>query len=268
MDYQKIVELVIDTGRMLLEDHPDLGIRKKGRADFVTVMDVTVQKTLEKALAELHPSIIFMAEEQDRIAIDHEKEYWILDPIDGTQNFIRNVGMSAISLAHYAAGSLRFGVVYNPFTGEVFYGERGHGARLRNLFLGTKEKLSVTDTEKLADSLLAIGTSPYDRQFAETNFPMFQELFSKSLDVRRGGSAALDICYVAAGRYDGYVERNLKPWDMAAGTLILEEAGGSVTDYTGKPYVIGGNLDIIATNGRIREEITGIVRKHWPAEKL
>jgi myo-inositol-1(or 4)-monophosphatase len=252
--YKDIISIVEGTQRLLLDDR-ELEVRAKGRADFVTQVDVAVQEYLRRALKKIAPEVILIAEEQERVYIEEGKAYWILDPIDGTQNFIRHVGLSAVSLAYYAEGALQFGVIFNPFTKETFSAIRGKGAFLNG------QPMQVTDTATLADSLMAIGTSPYDRQLIPQNWALFQKIHSCCLDVRRSGSAALDLAYVAAGRYDGYFERNLKPWDMAAGILLVQEAGGHVTDYTGKAIDVNYNSDICAANGKINKELLAVIGK-------
>ena len=257
MDYPTIIEIVTSTKTLLL--HPgNFSVSAKGRADFVTNVDVEVQRYLQEHLASLYPDVIMLAEEQERLTIEEDKAYWILDPIDGTQNFIRQMQCSAVSLAYYAEGSLQFGVIYNPFTDEVFHAVKDEGA-----FLG-RTPLQVTKNATLGQSMVSIGTSPYDRQYTEKNWPFFQDVFSRVLDVRRSGSAALDLAYVAAGRLDGYVERNLKPWDMAAGLLLISEAGGQATNYHGELPDVNANEDICAGNGLINGQLLDLIKKHWP----
>lgn len=153
MDYPTIIEIVTSTKTLLL--HPgNFSVSAKGRADFVTNVDVEVQRYLQEHLASLYPDVIMLAEEQERLTIEEDKAYWILDPIDGTQNFIRQMQCSAVSLAYYAEGSLQFGVIYNPFTDEVFHAVKDEGA-----FLG-RTPLQVTKNATLAQSLVSIGTSP------------------------------------------------------------------------------------------------------------
>ena len=256
--YEKeLEEIVRSAGAMLIENIGTLQITKKGRANFVTQMDVAVQEYIRKKLYELDPTVILLAEEQENAAPQPNRSYWILDPIDGTQNFIRHLGMSAIALAHYDSGVLQTGLVYNPFTEELFFASSGNGAFLNG------NALSVTDTETLDDSLIVIGTSPYDRQFTTTNFALWQDIFEHTLDIRRTGSACLDLAYVAAGRFDGYFERNLKPWDMAAGILLVEESGGIVTDYRGDMVAVLKNSDICAGSPEIHKRLIKKIQHYW-----
>lgn len=254
---KEIIELVRSTHDMLTEEK-NLEITAKGRANFVTQMDVAVQEYMRTQLQEIDRDVTLLSEEQDNSQVmDPDGRYWILDPIDGTQNFIRHFDMSAVSLAYYAQGTLQAAVVYNPFTDELFHATRGGGA-----FLNGKP-IHVTGNGALSHCLVAIGTSPYDRQYTEKNFPLFQAMYSQCLDIRRTGSACLDLAYVAAGRTDIYFERNLKPWDMAAGILLVEEAGGRVTTYDGQVPDVLHNEHIIATNGLVHDETARIIHQYW-----
>ena len=254
---REMIELVRSTRDMLTEEK-ELEITAKGRANFVTQMDVAVQEYKRTKLHDIDDGVLLLSEEQDNSQVsDPDGRYWILDPIDGTQNFIRHFDMSAVSLAYYAQGLLQTAVVYNPFTDELFHAVRGGGA-----FLNDKP-IHVTGNSALSQCLVAIGTSPYDRQYTEKNFPLFQNMYSRCLDIRRTGSACLDLAYVAAGRTDIYFERNLKPWDMAAGILLVEEAGGKVTTYDGQTPDVLHNEHIIATNGLVHEDTARIIHQHW-----
>lgn len=164
---REMIELVRSTRDMLTEEK-ELEITAKGRANFVTQMDVAVQEYMRTKLHDIDDGVLLLSEEQDNSQVsDPDGRYWILDPIDGTQNFIRHFDMSAVSLAYYAQGLLQTAVVYNPFTDELFHAVRGGGA-----FLNDKP-IHVTGNSALSQCLVAIGTSPYDRQYTEKNFPLF-----------------------------------------------------------------------------------------------
>ena len=188
----------------------------------------------------------FLAEEQENPDYSG-KPAWILDPIDGTTNLIHDYRMSAVSLAFYDGREVVFGAVYNPFTEELFTAEKGKGA-----FLNGK-LIRCTETQAIGSCLAAIGTAPYYKEEAAQNFERFQKVFLACQDIRRSGSAALDLCYVACGRIDAYFERHLKPWDYAAGLLLVWEAGGCVTDWQGKALDVTRRNDVLATNGRVHE---------------
>lgn len=253
MNPDKIIQLVHETRPLIMDTENTHKITIKGQADFVTRVDTSVQQFIQKALAGLYPDIQFIGEEDHMNTIDPSRPAWILDPIDGTTNLIYDFQHSAVSLGYYENGRIQLGVVYNPFTEETFHAVRDQGAYLNG------HPIHCNPTEHMADSLISIGTSPYDREMAAQNFKVFQKIFEHSLDIRRTGSAALDLSYVACGRLDGYIERNLKPWDFAAGALILEEAGGKITNYQKQPVDYCKNQDILASNGHIHDEIAALL---------
>ncbi|MGI6006108.1 MAG: inositol monophosphatase family protein [Ruminococcus sp.] len=239
-----------------IDREDSLKIAEKGFANYVTEVDMNVQKFIEKRLKELAPSIQFMGEEKNNDDIDFTKPVWILDPVDGTSNLIHDLRNSVISLALYSGKELVMGVVCHLFADEIFYAEKGKGA-----FLNGKP-VHVSKTDDFSRSLVSIGTSPYVKELAEDNFEAFKVIFQNCEDIRRLGSAALDLAYVAAGRLEAYLEKRLNPWDFAAGVLLVQEAGGSVTDYSGRPVDVTRAGDIFAGNGiidkRIRRELL-----HW-----
>lgn len=226
-------------------------VSEKGRADFVTSVDTGVQDFLERELLARYPGTQLLGEEGRRHEIDPNGAILILDPIDGTTNLIYDYRMSAVSLALCDGGEIVTGIVYNPFTEEMFTAEKSGGAYLNGV------RIRVTTTKTVSESLIAIGTSPYEKERADRNFEVFKNIYKASLDIRRSGSAALDLYYVAVGRIDGFMEQNLKPWDFAAGMLILSEAGGVVTDYFGSAVNPLANSDILASNGFIHASSCG-----------
>ncbi len=249
IDFNFIIELVHATKPLIMDIKNAQNITIKGPADFVTAVDTAVQRHLQSKLCKLYPHVQFVGEEDHMSTIDPKQPAWILDPIDGTTNLIYNFHHSAVSLAYYESGEILFGVIYNPFTEETFHAQKGRGAYLNNT------PIYVSQKTKLAESLVAIGTSPYDKHLANENFSLFQKLFENSLDIRRVGAASLDLAYVACGRLDAYVERNLKPWDFSAGAIILTEAGGHITNYKGETVDYCKNQDIFASNTAIHNEI-------------
>lgn len=253
MDFKKALELVLKTKNIIMDRESAHNITVKGEADYVTQTDFKVQSFLMEKLYEAYPQAGFLAEEKDN---DYKggTPIWIIDPIDGTTNLIHGCNMSAVSLAYYDGKETIFGAVYNPFTGELFRAEKGKGA-----FLG-ETRIFCTETDKLNRCLAAIGTSPYYKDEAPGNFRIFQKVFLSCEDVRRTGSAALDLCYVAAGRFDAYFERHLKPWDYSAGKLILEEAGGKVTGWQGEEADTTKIWDILATNGKVHGEFLDLIK--------
>lgn len=203
---------------------------KAGPANFVTVYDVRVQNMLMEALHRILPDAQYFAEEKENDpAILQEGYTFIIDPIDGTTNFIHNYGVSAISVGLLYCGTPVFGVIYDPYREELFEARRGLGAFCN----GRRIHVSDRPVEK---GVFAVGTAPYYREtLGDATFSMMRSLFDVGADIRRLGSAALDLAAVACGRADGYVELLISPWDYAAGALLVEEAGGIVTDPSGTP---------------------------------
>ena len=184
----------------------------------------------------------FLGEEGDRVVIDSRRPFWILDPVDGTTNLIHHFQHSAISLALAEDGHVVFGVVYHPYTQECFTARRGGGA-FRN-----GRPIQVSRTTSLADSLLSTGTVPGRRDLADEAFRHMRMLYDRCQDIRRTGCASLDLCWVACGRLEGYVELALQPWDYAAGLLLVEEAGGLVTSPDGLPLSLTQGGAVLASN--------------------
>lgn len=246
MDFQRVTALVRETKSIVMDAEASQRITVKGEADYVTQTDFRVQEYLMDRLGALAPEAVFLAEERENTACAG-KPAWILDPIDGTTNLIHDYRMSAVSLAFYDGDKVVFGAVYNPFTEELFTAEQGKGAFLN------ERAIRCTETGYIEGCLAAIGTAPYYKEEAAQNFERFQKVFLNCQDIRRSGSAALDLCYVACGRIDAYFERHLKPWDYAAGLLLVREAGGRVTGWRGEAPEVTEVNDVLATNGKVHE---------------
>jgi myo-inositol-1(or 4)-monophosphatase len=238
MDYSTVEKLVIETEKIIYEK-TKLTVNIKAKNDFVTNVDVAISEFLKNELKKLYPDVGFFCEEETGELTDN---CWILDPIDGTTNLIFGYKLSSISLAHYVNGEIKFGVVYNPFYKELFTAEKGNGA-----FLNHNKLLKVSE-RSIDQSLIEFGAGSTHKEFAEENFALVIEVFKKCVDVRRICSSALDLCYIADGRIDGYFEKVLKPWDFAAGSLILKESGGVVSDYSGNNLDFSGKTSLIAGN--------------------
>lgn len=253
MNYEEIIEAVHNTRSIIFNEEMSHTVTVKGAADYVTKVDVAVQEYLRKELKRLTPGIILLAEEQENRNLEPDKSYWILDPIDGTTNLIHDYRMSAVSLGLYERGQMIFGVVYNPFMEETFHAVAGAGAYLNG------RPIRVSHRESFKDCVISLGSSPYQKEFAGMLFPLFQNIFMETADFRRSASAALDLCYVAAGRTDGFLEYTLKPWDYAAGSLILKEAGGTLTDWSGNdvPYLYGSS--VLASTPEIYEKLRRLI---------
>lgn len=250
-DIEHMKQVVLEAGK-LFGDRKSAGeIYIKGAADYVTQVDVTVQQFVSRRLGELYPDIQFMGEEQSNAGIDLDGQVWVLDPVDGTTNLIHDYQTSAVSLALLENREPVFGIVYNPFHQELFWAEKGKGCFLNG------RPVFVSKAERPENSMITIGTSPYYKELAEENFQLFQHIFLNFQDIRRSGSAALDLAYVACGRTEAYLERRLKIWDFAAGVLLVKEAGGMVLDYTGNPLQMGLTADLVAGNGVIPQILVG-----------
>jgi len=222
-----VKEIVISAKPLFFDREKSSEVSVKGRADYVTKVDLAVQNYIGDKLREKFPDIQFLAEEKDNSDIDLSGKIWILDPVDGTTNLIHDFKGSSISLALCENKEVVLGVVYLPFSDEIFYAEKGKGAYLNG------ERCYCSEEKELSEALVSIGSSPYVKSWAKANFEMFRDIFLATSDVRRIGSAAIELCYVACGRAEAYVEASLKPWDYAAGKLIVEEAGGYISDYKG-----------------------------------
>lgn len=215
---------------------------KEGRANFVTDYDRRVQEELRARLCAIAPEAVFVGEEEDCHASVMEGTAFIVDPIDGTTNFIRDYKCSCISVAMTCDGKTEAGIVYNPYLDELFTAEKGMGA-YRN-----GEPIHVSG-EPLERGIVLFGTAPYYEALSRRSFQMAYEYFGKALDVRRSGSAAIDLCNIACGRAEVFFELMLSPWDFAAGALLVEEAGGRVTTVDGEPLSLGEPCSVMAVNG-------------------
>lgn len=257
---EKLLELIRETKKIAADTDSAHDVTVKGLADFVTKVDMGVQEFLKPELARLYPDIQFMSEEKDNSGIDTSGKVWILDPIDGTTNLIHDYRMSAVSLGLVDNGEPILGIVYNPFSDEIFYAKKGEGAFLNG------RPIRVTDADTLGKSLVSVGTSPYRKDLADENFGLIKKFFVECEDIRRSGSAAMDLCYLACGRTDGFFEKNLKPWDYAAGIAIVREAGGCVTDFAGNEPSYKAPSDICASNGRIHNQMIEILGEQLACE--
>lgn len=251
----QVLDLVRQTRELVTRELEKAKVTVKGAADYVTNVDFAVQDFLKRELEERFPEIFMIAEEKENSDLSADNRYWILDPIDGTTNLIHHYGLSAVALALYEKGEITFGAVYNPFNDELFHGAKGQGAYLNG------EPIHTDETVELKDAVVSYGSSPYEKDRAKTLFPIFYRVFTKSGDFRRTGSAELDLCYVACGRQHGYFEQNLKPWDYSAGSIIVKEAGGVITDWKGGdlPFLKNGN--VLAATKRLEKELLGLVQK-------
>ena len=226
MDYQAIIEMVKQAGQFVFDRELKENVSMKGAADFVTAVDLKISQFVKERLAELTPDIGFMSEEEEGQIVPRR---WILDPIDGTTNLVYGYNISSVSLAYFDGEKVDFGVIYNPFNGELFVAKRGQGAYLNG------QRMALAPDREIKDCIIDFGAGSTKKQYPDESFLLGREVFRSCLDLRRICSSALTISFVADGRINGYVERSIKPWDYAAATLVLEECGGICTDWEGNP---------------------------------
>ena len=241
------IETALEAGRILREEYalpPD--ILYKGDVDLVTQADRRSEQAIVTRLAKYFPEHSIAAEEGTGHVRSSEFR-WHVDPLDGTTNFAHKYPCFAVSIALAQNGNVLAGVVYNPIHEELFAAARGQGATLNG------KKISVSQVTTLSTSLLCTGF-PVHKRRANPNIHYYYDFTMRSHGVRRDGSAALDLACVAAGRFDGFWEFGLKPWDTGAGVLLVQEAGGTISDFDNQPYQLGGPV-ILATNSLIHEEM-------------
>ncbi len=240
----------------------------KGDVDLVTVADRTVEKLIRERLGQAFPEHGIYGEEGTRERMEGEFR-WYVDPLDGTTNFAHGFPQFCVSMGLEQRapgmppekdGTLVAGVIYDPMRGELFTAERGQGARLNG------RPMRVSKIPDLAESLLSTGF-PSRKRHDSPNVHFYQEFTLRSHGVRRAGSAALDMAYVASGRMEAFWEFNLNPWDTAAGILLVEEAGGRVTDFSGNPYQLNSR-EILASNGLIHAELVELFREMFAGRGL
>ena len=228
-------------------------VRYKSRVDLVTAIDLKSEKYITSRIKKSFPEHAILAEEGGR-SKNQSSHLWVIDPLDGTTNYAHGYPAYCVSIALMVDDKIMVGVIYDPIHDEMFYAARGRGAFLN------KRRISVSAKNKLAHCLLATGF-PYD--IAESridNLDNFARMYKAARGIRRGGSAALDMCYLACGRFDGFWELKLHPWDTAAGMLLVQEAGGRVTRIDGGKYSIF-DKSILASNGRIHKQMQKVLIK-------
>ena len=243
------------SGAVLKRRFGKVGYREKGRANLITAADLESQRAVLATIKRAFPGDDYKAEE-DEVKLTGAEHLWLVDPLDGTTNYAHGYPASCVSIGVLKRGRPVLGGVYDPSRDELFLAEKGKGATLNG------RRLSVSKPRRVADALLVTGFA-YDRaERADFYLKGFKAFLTRSHDVRRSGSAALDMAWIAAGRVDGFWEHKLNPWDVAAGWLLVREAGGRVTDFSGRPWsnwrTIGS--ETLATNGRVHLELLRLLR--------
>lgn len=224
-----------------------ISIREKRGAGLVTEADLQAENTIVKILKKTHPDFGFLTEEAPP-EISQSSGRWLIDPLDGTTNFVHGFPMFCVSIALEWKNLIVAGVIYHPLLDETYTAVRGQGAFVNH------KKIQVSQTTQLKKSLLTTGFTYRKTQWLHTEMEAFERLSGIARAIRRPGSAALDLAYTARGVFDGFWERRLSPWDIAAGSLLVEEAGGKVTDFQGKPFQTHTS-EILASNAGLHKEL-------------
>ena len=253
-----IIKACNKASRSLIRDFGEienLQVSSKGPGDFVTSADKRTEKTIIEELQKAHPEYGIITEESGIINKSNIKNRWIIDPIDGTMNFLNGVPHFAISIAYEEENEIKCGVIFDPIKNEMFCAEKGNGAYLNN------SRIRVSNKKKLKDALLVSGGPKHSSKKKEEIFTEFVDV-SKNVfaPIRKFGSAALDVAYVACGRFDGYWQRELNYWDIAAGIIIIKEAGGFV-DFFEIDNEAPLKMNILASNSNIHDELRDLILK-------
>jgi myo-inositol-1(or 4)-monophosphatase len=239
-------------GRSLARDFGEveqLQVSVKGPGNFVSAADHKAEEIIYRELAKARPGYSFLMEERGEVVGDDQTHRWIVDPLDGTTNFLHGVPLFAISIGLEREGQMVAGVVYNPIWDEMYTAEKGKGA-----YLNDRRRMRVAARKNLSDALVTTGIPHLGRPGHVAFAREMKEVIKHVAGVRRTGSAALDLCWVAAGRFDGYWERGIQSWDMAAGILLVREAGGAVTDLSGGTAMFDKG-EVLATNSALQKEL-------------
>ncbi len=252
-----ITKACMKASRSLIRDFGEienLQVSMKGPGDFVTSADKRTEKILIDELQKAHPEYGIITEEIGIINKSNVKNRWIIDPIDGTMNFLNGIPQFAMSIGYEEEGEIKCGVIFNPIMNEMFIAEKGNGAYLNN------SRIRVSNKKKLKDALLVTGGPRVESKIKDKIFSEYINVSKNVSNVRKFGSAALDMAYVACGRFDGYWQRELNYWDIAAGIIILRESGGFV-DFFEEDTSSTLKKNILATNSNIHDELKELIKK-------
>jgi myo-inositol-1(or 4)-monophosphatase len=239
------------------QDIGTLTIKSKNFNDFVSEVDVAAERAIIDTLKDAYPSHGFLGEESG--STSHQSDFiWIIDPLDGTTNFLHNFPQYCVSIALQHKGEITQAVIYEPNRNDLYTATKGRGA-----FLNDK-RIRVSKCDKLQEALIGTGFPFRDFKYLDDYLHMFKSMIQKTTGIRRAGSAALDLAYVASGALDGFWEIGLSPWDIAAGGLLIQEAGGIVTDLSGQTgWLESGN--ILVASPKIHDDMQAIIASHIPA---
>ena len=252
-----ITKACMKASRSLIRDFGEienLQVSTKGPGDFVSSADKRTEKILIEELQKAHPEYGIITEETGHINKSNIKNRWIIDPIDGTMNFLNGIPQFAISIGYEEEGEVKCGVIFNPILNEMFCAEKGNGAYLNN------SRIRVSNKKKIKDALLVTGGPKGGSKIKDKIFSEYIKISKQVSNVRKFGSASLDLAYVACGRFDGYWQRELNFWDIAAGTIILKEAGGFI-DFFEDDENLPLKKNILATNSNIHQELKELLNK-------
>ena len=232
-------------------------VSDKSHQNLVSYVDKTAEQHLVSGLLTLLPNARILAEEGTAAPASDSAYQWIIDPLDGTTNFVHGLPFFSISIGLTFEGKMVLGVVHEVMRGETFYAWEGSPAFLNGKIIG------VSQTKSLKDSLLATGFPYYQFDKADNYLLIFNDFMRQARGIRRLGSAALDLCYVACGRFDAYFEYNLQSWDVAAGGFIVQQAGGKVTDFDNKADIWLSGASVVASNGALHSAVMSSIERHW-----
>ena len=257
VDIQKIIPVIKNAGKKITYNFRfKRVISVKGKSNYVTDLDKTIEQYVIEEVSKIYPKYPFISEESIN-TVSKWPTYWVLDPIDGTTNLIHGYPSVCISLALINNGEALLGIVYCPLTNELYFAEHENGAYMQK---GLRcKKISVSECASIKNSMIGFGC-PYNKKRVPQLFTILNSLLSQCDDIKRSGPASLDICYVACGILDAYVELDLEIWDFLAGSLILKEAGGSVTDTKGNNVIVN-KCDILASNSKIHMQMLEAMNK-------
>ena len=246
-------EIAFESGKVLNNYFGNIkSINKKTTSiDLVTEADLSSERILIDKIQKKYPNHTIITEESH--LKDKNSDFrWIIDPLDGTTNFVHNLPIFAVSIGLQYKEKTILGVVYNPAADKMFYASNNNGAYLN------EKIINISSSNTLSDSLIVTGFPYIHDDRWDVSFDIFKTVYSKTRGIRRLGAAALDLCFVAMGRFEGFYEFNLKPWDICAGSIIAEEAGAKVTDWNNETLPFSGER-ILATNGKIHQEMVAIL---------